>query len=546
MRPSVPFAFALLAALVGCDDDPVTTGSGSSGSSTSTGSMGSTTLTLPQFVHGAAYVDGALNPSAPIVVAAMGTAPEAVEVSVDGVVSAATADGDRFVATVDAAALADGKHPLVVTAKIGGAPVATLEASLTSAKGSLPYTTFAKDGPAYGGHLVHDAAEDALYHSWISIVGGKHQLSMNRLDGAFERLDASDTILNAPGDEPLNGYTAFGPGGIGVVYRTAKAGDPHWSVKLRVVDKTGAEKVPAQDLTGDGASFSMQQAGADANGFSAAWLHITPTTDPNAPPPVEVRFARFDTTKGTLSGPITLDADGPDAGDGPQRLEPLGELGVACNATICLVSYSRQKFDSLVAPNVPKLYLATVDLATGGMVGSPVAVADKSWDTQLFGHHLVALADGSFRLIYTANDTKAAVTPKSPCDETLERDLLNAVDLDATGKIVGRRVVFDFEGSRQYPRIAPHPAGFAMLWEDQRSECGPNGHIRMAVNVGPPGLDALLDPYVELPGSVGLPPEDPTLATVGTNVLLGWSDNRHGNGLLDPKNEIFLDTYWRP
>jgi len=27
--------------------------------------------------------------------------------------------------------------------------------------------------------------------------------------------------------------------------------------------------------------------------------------------------------------------------------------------------------------------------------------------------------------------------------------------------------------------------------------------------------------------------------------VVSWSDNRHGNGLLDPKPELFLDTYWR-
>lgn len=535
----------MLAALqIACDDDPVTSGSGSSGSSTSSGS-GATALSLPQFVRGSAYVDKALSPIIPVVVTATGDAPDAVEVSVDGVASVAEPDGDRFVATIDAASLGDGPHAVVATAKIGGVSSGTLSASITARDGSVQYTSFAEDGPAYGAHLALDPANDAILHTWISIVGGKHQLSMNRLDGALQRVDATDVVLNAPTDEPLSGYTAPSADGIGVVYRTAKPNDTHWSIKLRVVDENGAEKVPAQDLTGAGASFSMAQAGADPRGYSAAWLHITPPTDPSDPPPVEVRFARWDNAKGALQGPITLDVDQPDAGDGAQRLEPLGEIGIACNATVCLVSYTRQKYIPLVLLNVPKLYVAVVDLATGALVGPPAAVSDKDWDTQLFGHHLIALPSGAFRMIYTANDTKAAVTPKTPCDEMLQRDRLFAVDIDATGKVLGRSPIFDFEGSRQFPRMASHPAGFALLWEDQRSLCADGGRIRMTVNVGSPALDALLDPYVELPGSVGLPPEDPTLTTVGTNVVVGWSDNRHGSGLVDPKNEIFLDTYWR-
>lgn len=533
---------ALLLLLSACDDgQTATTGSGSTGS----GQMGVTNLSLPQFVHAAAYVDTTLHASIPIVVTFSGAAPEGVDVSIDGAVTAAELDGDRFVATVDAASLAEGKHAVIATAK--GA-TGKIEASLTAAKGSFQFTTFAKDGPAYAGHLVVDPSGEELRHTWISIVDGKHQLSLSHLDGAFQRIeDTVDAVLNAPGDEPLNGYTAFSSAGMGVVYRTAKPGDTHWSVKLRVVDGWGIEKVPAQDLTGTGAAFSMEAAGADANGFSAAWLHITPPASPmDPPPPVELRFARWDTTKSTLQGPITLDMDQPDAGDGAQRLEPLGEIQIACNATVCVVSYVRQKYDALVQLNVPKLHVAVVDLATGTMVGTPKGVADNNWETQLFGQHLIAMPDETFRAIYTANDTSAAVTPKSPCDETLERDTLWAIALDANGKVLSRRSLFDEEGTRQYPRIAAHPAGFAMLWEDQRSLCAASGgRIRMSANVANPGLDGLLDPYVELPGSVGLPPEDPTLGVAGTNVIVGWSDNRNGMGLVDPKNEIFLDTYWR-
>src|SRR5262249_16917951 len=155
----------------------------------------------------------------------------------------------------------------------------------------------------------------------------------------------------------------------------------------------------------------------------------------------------------------------------------------------CLVAYSRELYNTLVDLNIPKLFLAVIDLGTGQLKAPPQPVAGKDWDTQMFGQHLVALADGSFALIYTAIDTKAAISPKTPCDETLERDLLFAVKINADGVVQGKATpVFDFEGTRQYPRIAAHPAGFAMLWEDQRSECQPNGHIRMAANVAGPDL----------------------------------------------------------
>jgi len=33
-------------------------------------------------------------------------------------------------------------------------------------------------------------------------------------------------------------------------------------------------------------------------------------------------------------------------------------------------------------------------------------------------------------------------------------------------------------------------------------------------------------------------------APLGSNVLMTWVDERHGNGLFDPKPEMVLDTAW--
>jgi hypothetical protein len=507
-------------------------------------------LALPQLVHGAAYVDTTLYPTIPLVVDVSGPMPDSVDVVVDGVMTAASQDRGRFVANV-AVTLAPGPHALVVTAKTAGSTVATVKGSLVAATGSLEFTTIAMDGLATSGNILHDIAGDALVYTWVSNpTGSKHQLWLNRLDGAFARLLSSDVLLGDPKDEPLNGYTAMGPTGIGVVYRTPKPNDPRWAVKMRVVDPMGKELVPAMDLTNGGATFSVQQAGADPGGFSAAWLHITPPTDPTNPPPVEIRFARWDLAANKLVGPIVLDHDQPQATgstQGPQALEPLAELGIACNTAICLVSYVRDVYNVPVQLNIPKVFVATIDLASGTMVGMPRPVEVTDWDMQLFGQHLIALADGSFALVYEANDTAAAVNPKSPCDTTLERDLLFSAKLDATGKLLGApKPIFDNEGPRAYPRLAQHPAGFALFWEDQRSECLAGGHVRMAANVAAPDLKSLLDPYLEMPGSIVLPGgEDPSITVAGTNAVTSWSDNRNGMGLQQIKLEQYLDTYWR-
>ena len=561
---SLALTFALLGSglvALGCGDNGKTSaGSGGAGASGSggggaggEGGAGSTTLSLPQFVRLRAYIDTAAFTTIPIVVATSGDVPDAVDVTVGNATVHATKTSQGFLATVPSSALVDSGDGVpaanvLASASIGGHIVARASSALLYfGAGSSQFTKFAAVGPAYASTLFHDVKGDALDYSWVSVAGSKHGLWFNELDGAFGRLLKKDIALGDPKDEPLDGHTVYSGDQIGVVYRTQKPNDGHWLVKMRVVDHAGKPSVDTIDLTQGQAAFTPTQAGVDPGGFSAAWLHISPP-NPN-PPPVEVRFARWDTANKKLVGPITLDMDQPDAssdGQGPQTLEPLGELGIACNTDVCLVTYTRDVYNGLVDLNIPKLFVAVIDLKTGKLTAKPKPVEANDWDTQLFGHHVIALADGTFQLVYTANDTQAAVNPKSPCDNMLERDLLFAVKIDAKGNVLGTpQPIFDFQGSREYPRIAAHPAGFALFWEDQRSECGANGHLRMAFDVTDPTLAKLLDPYLEVPGSIGLPPEDPSLAVAGSNFVVAWSDNRDGMGILDSKSELFFDTYWR-
>jgi hypothetical protein len=240
----------------------------------------------------------------------------------------------------------------------------------------------------------------------------------------------------------------------------------------------------------------------------------------------------------------------------PQALEPLAEMSIACNTSVCLVSYVRDLWNGTTAENEQKVFVATVDLAGGALAGAPITVAPASdYDPQFWGNDIVALPDGTFVLVY--QETLLLPPACAPAiygagdtccqagDE--ESDAFFAAKFDTAGHLLGTpNMLYSAEGTREYPRIAPHPNGFALFWEDQRTECAPaGGYIRMAANVAGVGLSGLLDPYVELPGSIAVPPEGPSLAVAGTNALVSWSDNRHGNGLLEDDDEQYLDTYWR-
>ncbi len=276
-----------------CGQDESTTGTssggnagtdgGGTGGSAGTGASdaGVAQVSLPQFVRGAARVNVTAFPTIPIVVEVTGATADEVELSLDAKAPvAASFEAGRWVVDVDAAAMGEGPHELEISASAGGSEIGSASATLSVASESLGLTDFAKDGSGYSNHLVHDVAGDRLALSFISVTSGVHQLYLSYLDGAFQRLSPSDVVLNAPGDEPLSGRTAFGSDGIGVVYRVAKPGDVHWLVKMRVVDGQGNETVPTMDLTAGEAAFSQVQAGVDPGGYSAAWVHISPATDP--------------------------------------------------------------------------------------------------------------------------------------------------------------------------------------------------------------------------------------------------------------------------
>lgn len=513
-------------------------------------------VSFPQMIRGAAYADSTVYPSLPLVVEVKDVEPDTVTVSLDGgaPIAAVALGKGKFRADIDAAKAGPGKHQLSAQVTAGGGIVGESQGTLSIDTSSKRFTEYGKVGPGLTGTLHLDTAGDRLGLSWVDVRSGKHQLYLSWLDGAYERIAPDDIVLNAAGDTALSGYTALSreSSTLGAVYRVPGADGGHWFVKLRGVNLDGVEKFPAIDLTAGEAAFSVIAAGADPKGVSGAWLHIRPP-DPKTGEvfPVELRFARYNLEKGALEEPLTLDQDQPQpagATEGPLRLEPLADLGIACNDEVCVVSYTRNVWNSFVQLNIPKLHLAVVALGSNH-VSPPVPVAKADWDTQNMGiasgHHLIALHDGTFALVYSANDTAAAVTPKSPCDDASPRNTFFAARLDAKGALIGKpKAMFDHEGQREYPRLAPHPGGFAMFWEDQRSYCGSSGHFRMSPALVGEDLTAPLSPYLELPGSVGTPPSTPDLAVTGTNAAVLWSDNRVTNSVLDPRPEIFLDTFW--
>src|SRR5262245_52840323 len=141
---SLPLACALLASGllgVGCGDNGKTSaGSGGAGAGGSGGAggggAGSTTLSLPQFVHGKAYLDTSAFGVAEIVVDASGAVPDEVDYQVGPIEGKAVKSGASFLVSFPSSTLPAGEQPLWVEAIVGSTHTPKLAATLTVAPGS--------------------------------------------------------------------------------------------------------------------------------------------------------------------------------------------------------------------------------------------------------------------------------------------------------------------------------------------------------------------------------------------------------------------------
>jgi hypothetical protein len=264
-----------------------TTSSGGAGGATTTGAGGfvPATLSSPQLVHGAAYVDAQSFPLAPLQIAVTGTPPDALHAMLDGASfpdALKTVDG--FLFPLDAQMLGPGAHTITFTGDHAGDVDGTLQARIVVGDGSLQWTSFGDVGPAAPSGLVHDVDGDRLLFTWWSVAGGDHHRAfLSYLDGGLRRIEPESVVLSEPDDDALGALTTVTKDAIGVVYRTPKPGDIHWLVKMRIVDHAGQPIAPTMDLTAGESAFVPVQIGHDPGGVSAAWLHIPPPVSPKGP-----------------------------------------------------------------------------------------------------------------------------------------------------------------------------------------------------------------------------------------------------------------------
>ena len=152
---------------------------------------------------------------------------------------------------------------------------------------------------------------------------------------------------------------------------------------------------------------------------------------------------------------------------------------------------------------------------------------------------LVTAADGSFALTFVGTNTELALNDKDAQKVYFAR-------LAADGASMGKPApVMSDEGQRYNSEIGAHPDGGAMVWEDQREKDVDllKGQNRLALNFVKDGK--LERDYFFLPRTRIILEPYATATPAGANYSIAWIDERAGGSVLEPKGEVFFDTYWR-
>lgn len=528
-------AVPALAAGCGSSSDTASTspGAGGSGGGAGAGGASGVMFSLPQFVRGAAVVNPESFPVAPVVIVPSKDLAE-IEVTLDGKPVVATKDGQRFLAPIDVAMLDKGEYALEV--KGGGG---STKAVLRSFPGGVQHTRYVEVGFSICSTLLADTKNDQLLLAHLDKHDDTKHAFLSRLDGAGRKV-GDDLVLDDPMHAADRVNVALGDGTLGVVYQFKKTvqGNPSVGLQFKVISAAdGAEIVPGFDLTGDSPGIPGGQADVawDGAGFGVTWQEL----DLSKGVEKHVVFQRIDAKTGAKSAKAVVgvsEAKGPDGEDG--KIDDLQRSAIACNADRCAVLYTKRVYNNLAALSTAKVHVAVVGI--DGTVQSNVALKKNDWDIQ--EDYAVGRAGEGFVVSFVGTDTASAVL-----DPPVDRQHVWFGQLDAAGALVGQLAKVDdgSVGQRYNSSVAAHPDGAAILWEDQREKEKDllNGQNRLSVNFLKGGK--LERAYLALPRSRIVLEPYATAVPAGSNYLFAWIDERQGGTVLDPKGEVYFDTYWR-
>jgi hypothetical protein len=483
-------------------------------------------VSLPQSIGGAAWVDPDAYQAIPVHVAVVGDA-SSVSVAIDGATTAASAaSGGEWIATVPVASLADGEHQLTATATGGDGASAMVGATLVAGRAGMQWTSISADGLADTPRLFH--VGDALVATWTDQSDGTRSAWLQPIDGAGRSAGARVRLAGGTGQpDVLAARTVHGKSSVAVLYQTPGGAYSNW---LTIVSDAGATTLapmaldPANRYGSWGGDITY-----DGSGFVAVWR----TNDGAAHD--DVRWIRVDEATGAITGPFVVAASGNDAPDG--GFDPFTFIGVrsAGDGAGTVVSFLRYEHSSVLETDVPKCQLAAVsDQGTVGATTYAEAGTGILWD------HECRLLGSKPVLMWGASDlTSSDANP--PVGFFADAVAAGALP---TSRGDGHLVVTAADNRTEPAIVETAAAAPTLAWLDERTYANP-ATGRIELYTAPLGADLTAGAPVVFEHAR---PIEGTSELGGaaayTNAILSWIDERHGGTINNPRPEVYFETVW--
>ncbi|MGZ3443680.1 MAG: hypothetical protein ACXVDD_29360, partial [Polyangia bacterium] len=507
---------------------------GGNGGSGGSGGGATLSLTLPQALDGALWADPAVYATLPLRITVGDGSAQSVSVAIGGMsVTAVDQGGGAWLATIPASGLADGLQPLDVTATASGAS-GVAHATLGIGRAGAQLTSFASVGVAQSPSLLRDLdGAPGRWLAWTDRSMAQQKAWLSRLDGAG-RFQGARTLLVDGGaaDEILYARVVKGAAGtLGVLYQTHGGPYKNW---FKIVGSDGSEKHVAIAL--DPASMYGSFGGDlsfDGSGYVFVWRsndgagHST------------VYWMRVDETSGATVGPIVVAKTGAGtAADPIGGIDPISFVKLQTAGDLSTVAFVRGRWDAIAAAAVPKSELVLVE-ADGTVTMS--TLADRAHDELWHGESRVYKVGADVVAVWTAKDLN------DPADNP--SNVVYGGKLSSTGAMspggAGASLVAAVD-DRDEPFLIAHPEHYGVLaWLDHRTYTTDPNNGRIQLYVAPVAADLSTSHEVVFPHARFVAgTSDLMETTAGSNVILLWVDERHGNGIADPKPELYFETAW--
>lgn len=421
----------------------------------------------------------------------------------------------------------DGVFELTVHAEPSGGDDGDPSVELVLDSDGAQLTDFSEVGTAETPRVFRQ--DDALWLTYTDRSAELAEAWLQRIDGAFRRVGEPIPLVGAT-EDTLYARTLPGPGrNVGVLYQSP--GLPY-STHFMIADLDGNEVVSPRDIDPpDSGAYYGGDIAFDGESFLLAYKTVDVTSQ-------KLLFTVVNATTGAISGPHVVatsgagtqaEPDGEFLGFSPVSIEPTDDGAV--------LTFTRDLYNEVLELTVPTTYVVRIDKQ-----GEVIDTRKLTTTSYLF-HREAKLTRVRDEIITIFSATDLLDESDNP------PYLFYSKRAQSNGEFANGPAftVFTEVDDRDDPFLIEHPTQNAILaWTDHRSytERGiQNGRIELYV--APFSTELETSTPVVFPHArfvAGLSDLNGTL--LGTNLALGWVDERHGSGIADPKPEIYLETAW--